>query len=67
MKLGSATAFITLAILVSAQAALAHSGHVHGPGPVHGFSWFDLMLFLLGVMPAPVLLLLWAPRRRRRP
>lgn len=66
MKPGDATPWTTALALLSAQAALAHPGHVHGPGPVHGFSWVDLALFLAASAVVPAVALLLARRRYRR-
>jgi hypothetical protein len=57
-----------LAILpaLTAGATWGHPGHVHGPGPVHGFSWIDLALYLAVSVAAPAAAWLVARRRNRR-
>lgn len=50
-----------------AQAAYAHPGHQHQPGPIHGFSWIDLLTFLLAALVVPGLVLLAAQLRTRPP
>lgn len=66
MKLGSAMTSITATLLLSAPAVFAHPGHVHGPGPAHGFSWIDLALFLAATIVAPAAALLFVRLRGRR-
>lgn len=56
-----ATAWSTL---VLTQAAFAHPGHVHLPGPVHGYSWVDLVVLLVAVAALPAIVGAW-PRARR--
>jgi len=54
-------------LLLAASTVLAHPGHVHVSGPVHGTSWLDLAGFLLAstLLPAAALLVArWRNRRR---
>ncbi len=53
---------------LAVESALAHPGHVHVTGPVHGFSWIDLAGYLLVslVLPAAAWLVVRLRPRRRR-
>jgi hypothetical protein len=58
----------TLASLVLAipMAVFAHPGHVHHPGPVHGYSWIELLGFVaLFAVPLAIALLSVRPRNGR--
>ncbi len=66
MKSGSAKALTMAIALSSAQAVLAHPGHVHDAGPAHGTSWMDLVLFLATAVVVPVATLLVVHLRGRR-
>lgn len=68
MKCGFATTPIMLAMLGMAEAVYAHPGHVPGPGPVHGFSWLDVLGFLVAsvALPAAAFLAGKLHSRRRR-
>lgn len=50
-----------------AQVAYAHPGHMHQPGPIHGFSWIDFLAFLLAALVVPGLVLLVVQLRARPP
>ncbi len=56
---------VAMALSLMAPAVFAHPGHVHGPGPAHGFSWLDLALFLVASVGLPVVALLVARWHRR--
>ncbi len=56
---------VVMALSLMAPAVFAHPGHVHGPGPAHGFSWLDLALFLVASVGLPVVALLITHWRRR--
>jgi hypothetical protein len=66
MKSGPAKAMMMATVLMAAQVAVAHPGHVHTPGPVHGYSWIDLVGFLVAslALPAAVWFGAWVKRRR---
>jgi hypothetical protein len=66
MKLKFVSGMVTSMTLVAAQVAVAHPGHVHTPGPVHGYSWIDLVGFLVASLarPAAVWFGSWVKRRR---
>lgn len=66
MKIGNATMVIMVVALLAAPAVFAHPGHVHVPGPVHGFSWVDLLGFLLVSVALPVDAWLVVRARRHR-
>jgi len=60
-----------LALAVMAATAMAHPGHIHEPGMVHGFSWMELLVYLTAAAIVPVLALARSvhsrgSRRRRR-
>jgi hypothetical protein len=62
----SAFAAMILAVLAAAQTASAHPGHVHQPGPVHGYSWVDLAVLLIAVAALPAISRFAARLRTRR-
>ncbi len=66
MKFGYAMTLTTAMALSLAQEVYAHPGHVHGPGPAHGFSWMDLALFLVAAAAVPAVALFIVHRRDRR-
>lgn len=55
-------AAVAVAGWVAAQPVFAHPGHVHLGGPVHGYSWVDLLGIVAVVAVAVVLA--WVRRRR---
>lgn len=56
----------TVMLLLTASVVHAHPGHVHGPGPAHGFSWMDIVLFLVASVALPAVAFLVAHWRSRR-
>ncbi len=68
MRLGAALNATILTVMAALQAAHAHPGHVHGSGPAHGFSWMDLLGFLVASVALPAAAFLavkWHDKRRR--
>ena len=68
MRFGAALNAAILTVMATLPAAHAHPGHVHGSGPVHGFSWMDLLGVLVASVALPAAALLagkWHDKRRR--
>lgn len=68
MRMHPVIGLLAIGIGLAAESALAHPGHVHADGPVHGFSWIDFAGFLLVslILPAAAWLAVRSRSRRRR-
>jgi hypothetical protein len=66
MRFESALQTLASLVLAIPIAAHAHPGHVHLPGPVHGYSWIELLGFVaLFAVPLAIALLSVRPRNGR--
>ena len=63
MRFERAVQAVASLVLAAPMAVFAHPGHVHHPGVVHGYSWFDL-LGSMAVFAVPLTIALLVARGR---